>query len=156
MVYEVQYRGIYGIIRLNMSTRAKIRFVEREEGVTFSEHPGVDKTQIEIYKHYDGYPSGLGVNLAKFLDEFTVVDGLGQDNYKIANGLGCLAAQYVEAFKQVPGDIYLQKPNDSMDDCDYCYYVWVTEDKSIWISIFDYDDCIFVGKPDKLQTKYEE
>ena len=43
-----------------------------------------------------------------------------------------------------------------MDDCDYCYYVWVTEDKSIWISIFDYDDCIFVGKPDKLQTKYEE
>ena len=37
---------------------------------------------------------------------------------------------------------------------DYEYYIWGDTGKDIWISIFDGDECIFVGKPDKLQTKY--
>ena len=38
MVYEVQRRSVYGIIRLKleiMGTRALINFVEREDGVSF-------------------------------------------------------------------------------------------------------------------------
>ena len=49
-----------------MATRALINFVEREDGVSFSEHPGVDQVHVQIYHHYDGYPEGLGVKLANF------------------------------------------------------------------------------------------
>ena len=37
---------------------------------------------------------------------------------------------------------------------DYKYYVWGDNNKDIWISIFDGDECIFVGKPRKLLSKY--
>ena len=30
-----------------------INFVEREDGVSFNEHPGVDKIHVQIYNHYD-------------------------------------------------------------------------------------------------------
>ena len=38
-----------------MSTRSLVRFATREEGVSFSEHP--ERVEVQIYKHYDGYPS---------------------------------------------------------------------------------------------------
>ena len=37
-----------------MATRAIIRIAEREDGVSFSEHP--EKVRAQIYHHYDGYP----------------------------------------------------------------------------------------------------
>ena len=45
-----------------MSTRATVRFATREDGVSFSEHP--KKWNAQFYKHHDGYPEGLGVDLA--------------------------------------------------------------------------------------------
>ena len=48
-----------------MSTRAQVRFATREDGVSFSEHP--EKFHAQFYKHHDGYPEGLGVDLAKTL-----------------------------------------------------------------------------------------
>ena len=45
-----------------MSTRAQVRFATREDGVSFSEHP--EKFHAQFYKHHDGYPDGLGVDLA--------------------------------------------------------------------------------------------
>jgi hypothetical protein len=139
-----------------MATRALINFVDREDGVSFSEHPGVDKIHIQIYNHYDGYPSGLGVTLADYLQDFKVVNGLsayGQE--KVANGIGCLAAQTVKYLKDEPGQIYLYKPG-KRDWEDYEYFIWCKEGHGVWISIFDYNDnCIFVGKPDKLITKFE-
>ena len=142
-----------------MSTRSIIRFAEREEGVSFSEHP--EEVEVQIYKHFDGYPSGVGVRLAEFLDEFKVVNGIGQNTYKVANGIGCLAAQLVADWKDGPGDVYLEKFSDNRGDLEYIYYVWATEGKGIWISIFDTgygreDKCLFVGKPEKLIEKYEE
>ena len=47
-----------------MSTRSLVRFATREEGVSFSEHP--ERVEVQIYKHYDGYPSGHPVDLAEF------------------------------------------------------------------------------------------
>jgi hypothetical protein len=66
-----------------------------------------------MYRQYDGYPEGHGVDLAEFLDDFNVVNGLGANTYpkKTANGCGCLAAQLVQHFKDGPGGIYLQ-PGD--------------------------------------------
>ena len=45
-----------------MSTRAQVRFATREDGVSFSEHP--EKIHAQFYVHSDGYPEGLGVDLA--------------------------------------------------------------------------------------------
>ena len=58
-----------------MSTRALINFVAREDGVSFSEQPNTNKVHVQIYHHYDGYPQGLGVKLANFLDCSLVIFG---------------------------------------------------------------------------------
>ena len=138
-----------------MATRALINFVEREDGVSFSEHPGVDKIHTQIYNHYDGYPSGLGVTLANYLQDYKIVNGLGNDQELVANGMGCLAAQTVSYLKDGPGNIYLHKPSEK-DWEDYEYFIWCKEGHGVWISIFDYEgNCIFVGEPDKLIEKYE-
>ena len=52
-----------------MSTRAQIRFATRETGVTFNEHPEVIHAQF--YKHSDGYPEGLGVDISESLLDST-------------------------------------------------------------------------------------
>ena len=141
-----------------MATRSLVRFAKREEGVSFSEHP--EQVEVQVYKHYDGYPSGHPVELAEFLKEFRIVNGVPYgDDSKMANGLGCLAAQYTAAFKEKPGDLYLENPNSGHDSLyiEYITYVWVADNKGIWMSIFDTyeDECIFVGKPQELIDKYE-
>ena len=117
-----------------MSTRATIRFATREEGVTFNEHP--EKWNAQFYRHHDGYPEGLGLDLANCI----VKDGSW-------NGV----TMEIEHVDVVHGDI------------EYMYYIWQDHGKSIWISIFAVngfdglapkDECIFVGKPEKLITKY--
>jgi len=54
-----------------MSTRAQIRFATREEGVSFNEHP--DAIHAQFYKHHDGYPEGLGLDIAKSLLDSTKI-----------------------------------------------------------------------------------
>ena len=139
-----------------MATRSLIRFAKREEGVSFSEHP--EKIEVQVYKHYDGYPSGHPTDLAKFLNGFKIVNGLSQDTYKMSNGLGCLSAQYVAAFKEQPGDIYIENPDTEHCDIEYITYVWGDYGKGIWMSIFDVysKECIFVGKPPQLIDKYDD
>ena len=139
-----------------MATRGLIRFAKREEGVSFNEHP--ENVEVQIYNHYDSYPEGLGLDLAEFLKDFKVVNGWGGDENKIANGMGCLAAQLIVYMKNGPGSVYLQKPSEDTGWAEYVYYIWAADNKGVWISIFDtYDDkCIFVGKPEKLIEKYDE
>ena len=139
-----------------MSTRSLVRFAKREEGVSFSEHP--EQVEVQVYKHYDGYPSGHPTALAEFLKDFKIVNGLGQDTHKVANGLGCLAAQYVAAFKMAPGDLYIENADTEHDWIEYITYIWGDYGKGIWISIFENheDKCIFVGKPQQLIDKYDD
>ena len=137
-----------------MATRATIHIAKREEGVSFSEKP--NKTIVDIYHHYDGYPEGLGVTLASYLDDFVITNGLGRDNDYVFNGLGCLAASLVAELKDGPGNVYIEDPERPHGWIDYEYYVWGDDNKDIWISIFDGDECIFVGKPKQLQNKYGE
>ena len=139
-----------------MATRSLVRFAKREDGVSFSEHP--EKVKVQIYKHYDGYPQGHPLEIAKWLIDFKIVNGLGGRDIRVANGLGCLAAQYVAAFKMEAGDLYIEPRNSLHMDIEYITYVWGTENKDIWMSIFDdYEEkCIFVGKPQELIDKYDE
>jgi transcriptional regulator with XRE-family HTH domain len=135
-----------------MATRAKIHIARREEGVSFSEIP--EKIMVSIYNHYDGYPEGLGVTLASYLDDYKITNGLGRDNDYIFNGLGCLAASLIAELKDGPGNVYIEDPERPHGWIDYEYYVWGDDNKDIWISIFDGSECIFVGKPLQLLDKY--
>ena len=139
-----------------MATRSLVRFAKREEGVSFSEHP--EKIEVQVYKHWDGYPSGHPTQLANWLNHKKIVNGLTNDSHNMANGLGCLAAQYIAAFKMEPGDLYVESPDTNHGDIEYVTYVWGDYNKDIWMSIFDtYEKkCIFVGKPQELIDKYEE
>ncbi len=112
-----------------MSTRAQVRFATREEGVTFSSHP--DKIHAQFYVHHDGYPEGLGLQIAMSYADKEMVSGWEIEHVQTRHG-----------------------------DLDYIYYIWSDYDKETWISIFqgfgDGDDfeCIFVGLPNKLITTY--
>ena len=136
-----------------MATRAMISIARREEGVSFSEIQ--DKTVVEIYHHWDGYPEGLGVKLASYLDDKSIVNGIGsKDNEDfIFNGLGCMAASIVAQLKDGPGNVYIED-RGSHAWIDYEYFIWGDTDKEIWISIFEDSECIFVGKPRQLLKKY--
>jgi len=116
-----------------MSTRAQVRFATREDGVTFSEHP--DKIHAQFYVHSDGYPEGLGLQIACSISRDSPSNGFFGE---------------IEHVQDIHGDL------------DFIYYVWSDYDKTTWISIFemmDYGDhegeCIFVGTPDKLIKKYK-
>ena len=126
-----------------MSTRAQIRFATREEGVSFNEHP--DAIHAQFYKHHDGYPEGLGLDIAKSLLAST----------KLTNW-------EVEHLDTKRGDL------------EYIYYIWQYPDKETWISIFEVamdsycehcfqytgrkgeDKCIFVGLPTELIKEYKQ
>ena len=130
-----------------MSTRAQVRFATREDGVSFSEHP--DKIHAQFYVHNDGYPEGLGLQIACSISK----DSPNTSFY---------------------GEI--EHVQDIHTDLDYIYYIWSDYDKDTWISIFkvrsfvdvchecgselgtyneDTLKCIFVGKPEKLIEKYK-
>lgn len=88
-----------------------------------------NRVLLNMYRQYDGYPSGLGTELYEFLKDITMVNGLHPDyGGKIANGAGCLAAQIVAHFKDGPGGVYLRHP--SSKDCDQEYEYHITADLS--------------------------
>ena len=83
------------------------------------------KLIVTMYRQMDGYPSGHGLELTDFLNEITIVNGLSSGQPKrIANGMGCLAAQAVAHFKEGPGGIYLVTPGDH--DQEFVYEVTET------------------------------
>ena len=67
-----------------------------------------------------------------------------------------MAASIIAELKEEAGNVYIENLEHPSGWIDYEYYIWGDTGKDIWISIFDGDKCIFVGKPDKLQTKYGE
>ena len=115
-----------------MSTRAQVRFATREDGVSFSEHP--EQFHAQFYKHHDGYPEGLGIDLAKTLLDSGSWNGVSLE---------------------------IDSLDTRRADTEYMYYIWQAPLKTTWISIFELrpwsdkgDECIFVGEPQKLLDKY--
>ena len=114
-----------------MSTSAQVRFATREEGVSFNEHP--DKIHAQFYVHSDGYPEGLGLSIAMSYADQEIISGWE-----------------IEDLTDIHGDV------------EYIYYIWQHPNKHpAWISIFktntfsdEDEECIFVGKPNKLIAKY--
>ena len=81
---------------------------------------------INMYRQFDGYPSGHGSELAEFLNSFdAIVNGIPVgDKRRLANGMGCLAAQLIANFKTEVGGFYMYPV--SAEDCgqDYEYHVY--------------------------------
>ena len=146
-----------------MGTRSLTRVIPRQKGLSYDDgHNHVEKSVVNIYKQYDGYPEGLGLELAEFLSDFTVVNGLSIPRpTKVANGTGCLAAQLVQYLKDGPGNVYLEpingdsKPGDSWEE--YIYTLYPKEGEPTYMSIYDVWDkkCIFVGTSEDLQARYD-
>ena len=127
-----------------MSTRAQVRFATREDGVSFSEHP--EKINAQFYVHSDGYPEGLGLDIA---------ESLYQQPRPISGW-------EIESLTAKHGDL------------EYIYYIWQKPNDTTWISIFEVsgfgydtcetcgqevpleDKCIFVGLPTELIKKYKQ
>jgi len=126
-----------------MSTKAQIRFATREDGVSFSEHP--DKIHAQFYVHSDGYPEGLGLQIACSISRDSPITSFYGE---------------IEELQTQHGDL------------EFIYYIWQKYDDDTWISIFEVnhpfcptcdqevkgdniDKCIFVGTPEKLIKKYK-
>ncbi len=79
-----------------------------------------------LYRQMDGYPAGMGKELAAFLAPFKLVSGLSLDETQsaIANGMGCLAAQMVRHFKSGPGSIYLVPTKKANHGQAYEYHIY--------------------------------
>jgi hypothetical protein len=105
-----------------------------------------DKQIINMYRQFDGYPSGHGAELAEFLRGGKLVNGLGADDKNVFNGMGCLAASMISHFKKTPGGFYIHAVTDT--DCwqDYEYHVY--EDKVV---VKNPTEVIFSGSWEKFQ-----
>ena len=115
-----------------MSTRAQVRFATREEGVSFSEHPG--KFHAQFYVHSDGYPEWLGVDIAN-----SIVSQYPVSRWEI------------EHVQDQHGDLeyiyYIWS--------DYDKDTWISIfNRTSWVD--DKWKCIFVGEPEKLLEKYDK
>lgn len=99
-----------------------------------------DKPIINMYRQFDGYPSGHGQELALFLLSGMMVNGYSETTTKQFNGMGCLAAQMIANFKISVGGFYIHAVTDT--DCfqDYEYHVY--ENK---VEIKNPDKVIFSG-----------
>jgi hypothetical protein len=99
-----------------------------------------------MYRQYDGYLEGHGLELAEFLTRGQLVNGLGgKDNGTVFNGMGCLAAQMVSHFKTEAGNFYLHAPVLNQDaGQEYEYHVF--RDKVVVYSIgSNNDNALFEG-----------
>ena len=113
------------------------------------------KPIVCLYRQYDGYPEGAGKDLAEFLRPFTIVNGLGRDTAKVANGMHCLAAQLVAHFKTEPGGFYLYEPDTT--DCgeEFEYRIRGEAGKPIQIEAVEVVgnekyELVFKGTPDEF------
>lgn len=84
---------------------------------------------VNIYQQYDGYLDGVGTELCEWLMDKIMVNGIAsRENRNIANGIGCLAAQYIRDNKHKTGGLYIYPIGDAHKNCDYNYQVIINEE----------------------------
>lgn len=107
-----------------------------------------DRPIMNMYRQFDGYPSGHGQELAEFLLSGKMTNGIpvGAKEH-FFNGMGCLAAQLVANFKKDAGGFYLY-PLDATD-CWQEYEYHVYEDKVV---VKNPDEVIFDGNWEDFQS----
>ena len=77
-----------------------------------------DKMILALYCQFDGYPTGVGVQLAEFIQSRPFVNGLTGDAPAF-NGAGCFAAQLVARLKDKPGLWCVTGKEDQREEFNY-------------------------------------
>ena len=88
-----------------------------------------DEILCTIYRQFDGYPEGLGAELAGVLAPLAIVNGFKKDRPE-ANGMGCLAAQIVGALKKGVGNVYIYKAGSQDHGEEYTYRIYAKKELS--------------------------
>ena len=139
-----------------MATSSVITFVSKQN----------DKLTpiVSVYQYFDGYLSGVGVELAKWLIKKSLINGMKMDQYnsKYANGVGCLAAQFIRDFKTSVGGLYVCPTSYNHKWIDYHYMIIIDDPldirkplplndiTKIYVTVFDNTKPIFEGSPEEL------
>lgn len=132
-----------------MGTRSVTTFTEKYGD---SEYP-----LVAIYQQYDGYISGVGHDIARWLLGKRIINGFvpGDNDGTTANGAGCLAAQFIRDHKLDVGGLYITGIGSTED---YNYKIIIDGDKignandvmKIEVTRSANFDPIFVGTPQEL------
>lgn len=144
-----------------MGTRSLTRIIPRQENLAYDDgHRRAELALVNIYQQYDGYPTYMAVEYAKWLQNINIGNGMLGDVKlnEFANGPGCFAAQFIKHFKDRPGGLYLSPVDNELGWVDYIYTLYPKEGHDTYMSIYSVreEKVIFVGKPDKVLEKYEE
>jgi hypothetical protein len=79
---------------------------------------------VTMYRQYDGYPTGHGNELAEFIAQGKMVNGIScNEQGLVFNGMGCLAAQVVAHFKDGAGGFYLHRGGTTNCGEEYRYEI---------------------------------
>jgi len=117
-----------------------------------------DKELVRLYRQFDGYPDGHGVDLARACDK-TIVNGIGpnMDANTHANGMGCLAAQAICVLKDgTIGNVYIAPLGEDNSWVDYIYWVSGKEGEKPYIECRHPDGThVFGGSPQAWISKYD-
>ena len=104
------------------------------------------KPILNMYRQFDGYPTGHGQELANFLLSGEMVNGIPVgENQLYFNGMGCLAAQLIANFKKSAGGFYIYPIGST--DCWQEYEYHVYENKVV---VKNPDEVIFDGSWEKF------
>ena len=101
-----------------MGTRSTITFCEKVDNKIIP--------YVNIYQQYDGYLEGVGKDLCTWLSKMTILNGYtlyDKYNDNVANGVGCLVAQYIRNIKPHIGDTYIIPIDSSQEYIDYNYKI---------------------------------
>lgn len=102
---------------------------------------------MNMYRQFDGYPSGHGAELADFLLSGKLVNGYSDSNAAEFNGMGCLAAQMIANFKKSVGGFYIHPVTATDCGQDYEYHVY--NDK-VMVKGYN-DEVLFTGPWDRFR-----
>lgn len=111
------------------------------------------QTVFNMRAHYDGYPEGVGMDLARILTEGEQVHGLGPNDRTLGNyfnGDSCMAASVVALMKKEPGNIYLY-PTKNDFDANYTYTINVDSTEKVTIEM---DRGRFSGTPEEFIKEF--
>lgn len=102
-----------------MGTRSKTSFIKKVDGEQIH--------LVSIYQQYDGYISGVGHEIADYILNKELVNGipLSYNKSDIANGFDCLVAQFIRDFKTEVGGLYITTQDNIQE---YNYDVIFDED----------------------------
>jgi len=91
-----------------------------------------NNTICTIYKHYDGYPSGIQKDIEEIISHGQVTNGLPggyPELGSIFNGFGCFVASLISLLKKQPGNVYMIPEQDYGNRGeDYLYIIKETEE----------------------------